>query len=96
MSEPKEPDPLYHFRQNGLEVRYAKRGYEAKRGVPSAAVVLKCIECSGLEYNTAKDCAITSCPLYPLNVRFIKKKSLQKHQAAGRRRDRENMGRKGD
>lgn len=88
----KEADPLFHFRNVGLEERYAKRGKEAQRGVPSAAVVLKCIECSGLEYNVAKDCEITSCPLYPLNVRFIKKKSLQKSAAAGRRRDREDTG----
>ena len=85
MAKRKEADPLFHFRAAGLEGRYRKRGAAALRGVPSAAVILKCVECSGMEYTEAKNCAITDCPLYPLNVRFIKKKSLQKMAARTRR-----------
>jgi hypothetical protein len=83
-------DPLFHFRRAGLEDRYKKRGEEAKRGIASAAIVLKCIECSGLEFNVAKDCATTTCPLFPMNERFIKRKSAQKHAAAERRQKREH------
>lgn len=89
MSKRLKPDPLFHFRANGLEGRYAKRGALAERGVPSAAVVLMCVECSGLDYTEAKNCKIVTCPLFPLNVRFIKKKSLQKSAAAERRKERE-------
>lgn len=67
-----KPDPMYHFRAAGLEKRYEKRGVEANKGFGKASIILKCIECSGMEYAEAKICKINTCPLFVMNRKYFK------------------------
>ena len=65
-------DPGAHFRGAKLEGKYEQHITFAKKGFLENIILLKCVECQGLDYREALNCLDYECPLYTLNEKYIK------------------------
>ena len=62
-------DPL-RFCPADKRARYARRGAAAERQ-PRQAIMAKCLDCCACEHREVKRCAIATCPLFALSVRYF-------------------------
>ena len=59
-----------------LRDRYGKQAERSQRE-PRVAIKLMCISCCGWEYNEAKRCQISGCPLWTLSNRIFNREMAQ-------------------